>query len=115
MSAFSILTRQNNVRIFDIQLTIKWANTTKKQLTESNTNGKSNDETRPDGPEGSDVRLVDVIDDDGGDGHDLAWPRGHQGHDQHGEDHVAARHTQLLLGHEGRHQTCGHKNAVIIL
>ena len=42
-------------------------------------------------PERSDVGLVDVVDDDGGESHDLPRASGHESHGSHGEDQDASR------------------------
>ena len=50
--------------------------------------------------------LIDVIDDDGGDGHDLSWPRGHDSHDEHSENQEGAKYSHFCLGHENGDQAC---------
>ena len=52
------------------------------------------------------IEHVDVVDEDGGDGHDFRRAGGHDGHHDHDDhDHLAAPPKQLL-GHHGQHQAC---------
>lgn len=57
-------------------------------------------------PKRSEVSLVDVVHDDGGNGHDLSWPSRHQGHGAHRENQNTTRRPQNLLCNKRRNQTC---------
>ena len=52
------------------------------------------------------MRCEDVIDDDGGDAHDLARPRGHHQHREHDQYHERSVTPHCLLGYVGCHKAC---------